>query len=119
MLINNLDLNTQNIQGNPSVSLSTNMVAKKLYNYPDPLKYFILSPIGKAYEVIGNHSILLNPSKGYFLYPFSLTTNQVDITSISKELFKNSKPLSGRAVLALDYALKKAAKRSTSFSNRL
>ena len=119
MLINNLDLNAQKIQGNPSISLSTNMVAKKLYAYPDPHKYFILSSIGKSYEMIGNQSILLNPAKGYFQYPFSLTTNQVDIASMSKELFKNSRPLSGRALLALDFALKKAAKRSTDFPDRL
>jgi hypothetical protein len=119
MLINNLDLDVEKIQGNPRITLSANMIVKKQYSYPDPRKYFILSPIGKSYEVIGNDSVLLNPSKGYFLPPFSLTTSQVDIINISKELFKNSKPLSGKAVLALEFALKKAEKKSTNFSNRL
>lgn len=119
MLINNLDLDFEKIQGNPRITLSTHMIVKKQYGFPDPHKYFILSPIGKYFKMIGNDSILLNPAKGYFLPPFSLTSSQVDIINISKELFKNSKPLSGKAVLALEFALKKAGKKSTNFSNRL
>lgn len=119
MLINNLDLYVEQIQGNPGITLSSNMILKKQYTYPYPHKYFILSPIGKYFKMIGNDSILLNPAKGYFLPPFSLTTSQVDIVQISNELFKNSNPLSGKAVLALEFALKKAEKKSTNFSNRL
>ena len=119
MLINNPDLDFGKVKGNPSINLSINMVVKKAYTYPDPHKYFILSPIGKSYSVVRNHAILLNPSKGYFQYPFLLSESQADVISISKELFQDSKPLSGKALLALDYALKKAPKQSTSFSNRL
>ncbi len=119
MFINSLDLNIEKIKVNPGVSLSNSMMSKKSYDYPDPYKYFILSAVGKFYTVTGNNSVLLNPAKGYYAYPFSLSINQGDVVIISKELFKNSKPLSGKALLALDYALKKAAKQSTSFLNRL
>lgn len=118
MTINDIDLNPQKIKGNPVVSISK-MVIKKTYNYPDPSLYFILSPAGRNYKVLGNDSVLLNPNKGYYLYPFSLSTNQSEVIFISNELFKDSKILSGKGVQALNYALKKAGKRVTTFSNRL
>ena len=118
MFVNDLDLNMEKINGNPVASIST-VVMKKAYSYPDPYFYFILSPTGRDYKVLGNNSVLLNPSKGYYSYPFSLTTNQIEVISISNEMFRNSKPLSGKAVLALNYALEKAGKRTTGFSNRL
>ena len=120
MFVNNVDLSDEQVtgKGNPAVSIS-NMIAKKSYDYPDPYQYFILSPVGKVYKVLSNNSILLNPSNGYYSYPFSISINQAEIISLSIELFKDSKSLSGKAVLALNYALKKAGKRVTNFSNRL
>jgi len=118
MFINDLNLDVDQIKGNPAISVSA-MILKKPYSFPDPYLYFILSQAGKEYRVVANNSILLNPSKGYYSYPFSLELSQPDVISISLEFFKNSKPLSGKATLALGYALEKAGKNSTKLSNRL
>ncbi len=118
MLIGDLDWSIEKVKGNPVITV-IDMVAKKLYSYPDPYKYFVLSSVGKQYKVLSNRSILINPSKGYYTYPFSIDINQTEVVLIAKEMFKNTKPLSGKALLALDYALKKAQKQTTSFSNRL
>jgi len=118
VLNNHLDLSLRQIKGNLVVSISK-MAIKKAYDYPDPSHYFILSTAGKNYKIVGNDSVLLNPNKGYYSYPFSLNINQAEVISISYELFKDTKILSGKAVQALDYALKKAGKRVTPFLNRL
>lgn len=118
MFISDLELNLDRIKGNPTITIEK-MEAKKDYSYPDPFKYFVLSPVGKQYSITGNGSILLNPSKGYYSFPFSVNMSQIEILEVATELFKSTKPLSGKAVLALDYALKKATKRRTSLSQRL
>jgi len=118
MLLIDLDLNIEKVKGNPATAV-TNMVPKKDYFFPDPFKYFILSSVGKQYSISSNGSILLNISKGYYSLPFTINVGQLEIMNIAMELFKNSKPLSGQAALAIDYALKKAAKKTTSFPDRL
>jgi len=118
MLVNDVDLDTEKLKGNPAINISE-MTIKQPYNYPDPYSYFILSPVGREYKILGNNSILLNPSKGYYTYPFSLTFNQADVVSFSNELFKNSKPLEGEAAIVLNKVLKSSERTTTSFSNRL
>jgi hypothetical protein len=118
MLVSDLELNLEQVKGNPAITIQR-VEAKKDYTFPDPFKYFVLSPVGKQYSVTGNGSILLNPSKGYYSYPFSITISQIEVIEVAKKLFKTTKPLSGKAVLAIEYALKKAAKRQTLLSDRL
>lgn len=118
MLVTNLELNQEQVKGNPTITIEK-VIAKKDYIYPDPFKYFVLSSVGKQYTVNSNGSILLNPSKGYYSLPFSITASQIEITEVAKELFKATKPLSGKAVLAVEFALKKASKKRTLLSERL
>jgi hypothetical protein len=118
MLVTDLELNLEQVKGNPAITIER-VEAKKNYTYPDPFKYFVLSPVGKQYSVIGNGSILLNPSKGYYSYPFSITISQIEVMEAANELFKTTRPLSGKAVMAIEYALKKAAKSRTSLTDRM
>jgi len=119
MIINDLNLvDFTKIEGNPVVTIS-NTNLKKQYDFPDPAYYFILSSAGRAYKILGNTSVLVNMYKGYFDYPFHMNQNQSLVISISKELFKNARPLDGEALVALNYALKKAGKSKTMLPNRL
>jgi hypothetical protein len=118
MLISDLELNLERVKGNPTITIQK-VESKKDYIYPDPFKYFVLSPVGKQYSITGNGLVLLNPSKGYYSFPFSINISQVEILEVANELFKTTKPLSGKAVLALEFALKKAAKRQTLLYQRL
>ncbi len=118
MLITDLDLDIEKVRFNPAITV-TEMVSKKDYAFPDPFKYFILSSVGKQYSILGNGSVLLNPSKGYFSLPFTVDIRQAEVINIAKEIFKNSRPLSGKATLAIHYALNKSAKKTTSLPNRL
>ena len=118
MLINDLNLDTEKLKGNPAINISE-MTIKQPYSYPDPYFYFILSSAGRDFKVLSNNSILLNPSKGYYTYPFSLDFNQADVISLSSELFKNTKPLEGEAAIALKRVLKRSERITTKFLNRL
>lgn len=118
MLINDLDVDLNKVQGNPSLSV-TEMVIKKKYSFPDPYAYFVLSGAGKDYSITSNDSILLNPSRGYYIHPFSINVHQTEVINLAKILFANSNPLSSEAEVALDYALRKAGRMTPNLSGRL
>lgn len=118
MFVNDLSVDSGELNGNPSVSVST-MTIKKTYDFPDQFSYFILSSAGKEYRISSNNSILLNPAKGYYSFPFSIDMNQPEVIEGAKMFFNGSSPLSGEAILALRYALKKAGKNRPILSGRL
>jgi|GEM_PF-6212530 hypothetical protein len=118
ILINDLGVDLNKLEGNPSLKVNE-MVLKKKYAFPDPYSYFVLSSAGKDYSITSNNSILLNPSKGYYTFPFSIDSGQDNVIRTAQNMFKGSNPLSGDAGFALDYALKKAGRKSPSLSGRL
>ena len=119
MIVNphNIDINQGTIS-NPSITLLESKTVRNNYSYPDPNSYFILSEAGKDYSIIGNSTILLNFSKGYYEQFFSINDFNSIVLNFSKNLFKNSKPIDGKAKLALEHTILKIGKKQSSFKNR-
>ena len=103
----------------PSITLQNESDRIINYKFPDPNKSYILSDAGKNYTIIENSTLLLSVQKGYYPQEFAIGKSDTHIFSIAKNLFGNSSPISGDAKRALDLAIFKAGKSSSSLSNRL
>jgi len=109
----------ETIKGNPSFTLTNvKLSAKDQLKHPDSNSYFILSDAGKQYTFLGNKSILLNFNKGYYVSKFHIETYNPIIIGASNKLFGGTVPISGKALLALQHAIKKSAQKSTNLPNR-
>jgi hypothetical protein len=117
MLINDIH-QVQDFSQNPTITVTDMTNKNNFYSFPDPNSYFILSKAGKDYKLIVNNAVLLNVQRGYYWHPFNLSFNQNEVISLAVQLFDGSKQLDRKVAEALNYALGKSGKSSTTFPNR-
>ena len=118
MILNDnfIDLDTEMF--NPSITLHKTSKVEK-HSFTDPNSYFILSEAGKNYTISENSTILINPSKGYNEQNFTVTDINSFVLSTSKAIFNGTKPIEGKAKIALELAILKAGKKESTLKNRL
>lgn len=117
MILNDnfIDLDTEMF--NPSITLHKTSKVEK-HSFTDPNSYFILSEAGKNYTISENSTILINPSKDNE-QNFTVTDINSFVLSTSKALFNGTKPIEGKAKIALELAILKAGKKESTLKNRL
>lgn len=101
----------------PSVSL-LDKSSRKVYDFPDPNSYYILSEAGKNYQIVENTTLILSLNRGYFESIFTIDGDKNQALSLSNSLFGSTKPIHGDAKNALELAILKCGKTSPSLKKR-